>query len=160
MADEEKKAQEMIQFVIFKIGEEEFAAPIKQIREIIRLPHITTMPKAPSFIEGVINLRGQVIAVVDLAKRFELAPKEKDDKNRIIVVEMGDDLIGMIVDSVTEVLRISQEDIDMTPSLIESKIEADFIEGLGKQDGRLFILLDLDKILTVEEVDQLEAVEG
>ena len=159
MADEEKKAQEMIQFVIFKIGEEEFAAPIKQIREIIRLPHITTMPKAPSFIEGVINLRGQVIAVVDLAKRFELAPKEKDDKNRIIVVEMGDDLIGMIVDSVTEVLRISQEDIDTTPSLIESKIEADFIEGLGKREGRLFILLDLNKILATEEATQLARIE-
>ncbi len=160
MADEKKETQEMVQLVIFNIGEEEFGAPINQIKEIIRMPHITRMPKAPSLIEGVINLRGRVIAVVDLARRFGLASKERDNSNRIIVVEIDNNIIGMIVDSVTEVLRLPRENIDMTPSLIESKIEVDFIEGVGKQNGRLFILLDLERVLTVEEVDRLEAVEG
>lgn len=158
MANQEKKAREEIQLVIFKIGQEEFGAPINQVREIIRLPNITRMPKAPPFIEGVINLRGQVIAVVDLAERFDLPARERDDNTRIIVVEVSNNIIGVIVDSVTEVLRISKENIDRTPSLIESKIEADFIEGVGKGDGRLFILLDLHKILAMEEVTQLAQI--
>ena len=158
MADEEKKTEDQVQMVIFQIGREEFGAPINQIKEIVMLPGITRMPKAPPFIKGVINLRGRVIAVVDLAKRFDFDAKARDENTRIIVVEVDDNIIGMIVDSVTEVLRLSNENIDMTPPIIESRIKVDFIKGVGKYDGRLFILLDLYKIMAIEETALLEDI--
>jgi purine-binding chemotaxis protein CheW len=121
---EDKSAGKEIQVVIFRLGREEFGARIDKVKEIIEITHITRMPKAPSFIEGVINLRGQVIAVIDLTKQFDLPATERGEETRIVVVDVDDNIVGMIVDCVPEVLRISTENIDPTPSLIERDREA------------------------------------
>ncbi|RZB30633.1 MAG: purine-binding chemotaxis protein CheW [Desulfobacteraceae bacterium Eth-SRB1] len=157
---EDRTAGKEIQVVIFRLGREEFGVRIDQVKEIIEMTHITRMPKAPSFIEGVINLRGQVIAVIDLAKQFDLPASEHDEETRIVVVDVDDNTVGMLVDSVPEVLRISAEDIDPTPSLIENRIDTRYIEGIGKLEDRLFVLLKLGKVLSPEEVERMEETVG
>lgn len=151
-----KTIGEEIQIVIFRLGSEEFGARIDQVKEIIKMTHITSMPKAPSFIKGVINLRGDVIAVIDLAGQFNLPPCKLDDEPRIIVAEVEDNILGMLVDEVVEVLRISTENINPTPSMIETNIDTRYIEGIGKLENRLFILLNLKKVLSAEEVESME----
>lgn len=153
---EDKSVGKEIQLVIFRLGRQEFGVRIDQVKEIIEMSHITRMPKAPSFIKGVINLRGQVIAVIDLTGLFDLPASDHSQGTRIVVVDVDDSTVGMIVDSVPEVLRISAKDIDPTPGLIESRIDTRYIEGIGKLDNRLFVLLNLGKVLSPEEVASLE----
>lgn len=157
---EDRSAGKEIQVVIFRLGREEFGVRIDQVKEIIEMTHITRMPKAPSFIEGVINLRGQVIAVVDLARRFDLPASEYGEETRIVVVNVDDNIVGMIVDFVPEVMRISVEDIGHIPTLIENRIDTRYIEGIGKLDDRLFVLLNLSKVLSPEEMKSIEGVSG
>lgn len=153
MAEEKKKE---FQLVVFNIGEEEFGVDIAQVREIVRLVQITYLPKAPAFIEGVVNLRGQVIAVIDLAKRLGISSKTRSESTRIIVVEIGENTIGMVVDSVSEVLRLSSDQVEEVPSLIETEVPEHYIRGVGKLKERLLVLLDLNKVLTPEEVQHVE----
>ena len=157
---ENKSAGKEIQVVIFCLGKEEFGARIDQVKEIIEMTHITRMPKAPSFIKGVINLRGQIIAVIDLAGLFDLSSSGNGEEIRIVVVDVDNNTVGMIVDSVPEVLRISVKDIDPTPGLIESRIDTRYIEGIGKLENRLFVLLNLSKVLSPEEMERLEEATG
>ena len=157
---EDRSAGKEIQVVIFRLGSEEFGVKIDQVKEIIEMTNITRMPKAPSFIEGVINLRGQVIVVVDLARQFDLPASERGEETRIVVVDVDDNIVGMIVDFVPEVLRISVEDIGSTPALIESRIDTRYIEGIGKLDDRLFVLLNLSKVLSPEEMESVEEATG
>ncbi|MDP6685958.1 MAG: chemotaxis protein CheW [Candidatus Omnitrophota bacterium] len=145
-----------VQLVIFRLAKEEFGLDISHVREIIRLQDITPMPKSPEFIEGVINLRGQIIAVMDLVKKFGLKKADRTEKTRIIVSELKENTLGLIVDEVPEVLRISEQDIDPTPEMIESQVNSDFIKGVGKLQDRLVILLNVDKILSREEVKQVK----
>ena len=148
-----------LQLVVFRLSEEEFGMDISQVREIIRMQDITVMPKAPDFIEGVINLRGQIIGVMDLAKRFGMKSQAKTEKSRVVVVEIKENTVGLIVDEVPEVLRISEDQIDPTPSVIESQVHSEFIRGVGKMKDRLLIILAADKILSHEEAKQVvEAV--
>ena len=100
-----EEGKKEFQLVVFKIGNEEFGVDIKQVREIVRLVEITRMPKAPAFIEGVVNLRGQIVSVIDLAKRLDLPSRPRDDFTRIVVIEIESNTVGMVVDSVSEVLR-------------------------------------------------------
>ncbi len=160
MAEQKKETAQAkeIQLVIFRLAGEEFGLEISQVREIIRMQGVTPMPKAPDFIEGVINLRGQIIAVIDLAKRFGLSQTKRTDKSRIVVVEFTGNSIGLIVDEVPEVRRLSQEDIESTPEMLQSQIHSDFIKGVGKMGERLIILLDVDKTLTREEAKQVAEV--
>lgn len=144
------------QLVVFSIGNEEFGVDISQVREIVRLIAITYLPKAPKFIEGVVNLRGQVVAVIDLAKRLNISSKTRGDTTRIIIVEIEGMTVGMIVDSVSEVLRLSSENVEGIPSVIETEVEEHFISGVGKLKDRLLVLLDLKKILTPEEIHHVE----
>lgn len=157
---DKKNTSEEIQVVMFSLANEEFAAKTNQIREITKMIEITKMPKAPSFIEGVMNLRGQVIAVIDLAKQLGLPTSEWGEETRNMVVDMDGNIVGMIVDTVTEVLKISTENIDPTPPLIESRIDTRYIEGIGKLEDRLFVLLDLKKVLSLEEVESVEKTTG
>jgi len=145
-----------LQLVIFKIGEEEFGVGINQVREIVRLVPITPVPRAPSFIEGVVNLRGQILAVVDLAKRLSLKANPHSEKTRIVVVEVEEHTVGMIVDEVTEVLRLSGENIEETPELITTEIQHKYLEGVGKLGERLLILIDLAKVFSPEEVEDIK----
>ncbi|RJP33051.1 MAG: chemotaxis protein CheW [Actinobacteria bacterium] len=150
---EEARAEE-IQLVVFSLGREEFAVEVTQVREIMRMEEITRMPKSPSFVEGIINLRGQIIAVVELAKRLNLETGERSGDTRIIVVEAEDIKVGMIVDSVSEVLRVGAEAVEPSPTLA-TDISSAFLLGVVKKDNRLIILLDLTKVLSLEEMASL-----
>lgn len=142
------------QFVEFKLGEEEYGVDILQVKTIERMMPITRVPKAPHFVEGVINLRGEVVPVIDLKKRFSLPQGEITDNTRIIIVTVEDLTVGMIVDSATEVIQLSEEDIEPAPS-ITGGIDSNFLDGVGKLDGKLLILLNLSKILKPQELEQL-----
>ncbi|MBI5233620.1 MAG: purine-binding chemotaxis protein CheW, partial [Deltaproteobacteria bacterium] len=108
----------VFQLVAFKVGKEEFSIPITKVQEIIRMPEITKVPRTPDFVEGVINLRGKVIPVVDLRKRFGLDVSEKSSDTRVIVVDSSGKIVGFMVDAVTEVLRLSASTVEPAPSLI------------------------------------------
>ncbi len=136
-----------IQLVTFRIGEEEFGVDILVVQEIIRLLQITLVPRAPVFIEGVINLRGKVIPVINMRTRFNKPPVEHDDSTRIIVVHLGQKIIGFLVDAVSEVLRIPATTIEPPPPVVAG-IGSEYIKGVGKLKDRLLILLDMDSLLS------------
>ncbi|MCL1985384.1 MAG: chemotaxis protein CheW [Betaproteobacteria bacterium] len=140
------KDAELLQLVTFNIAEEEFGVDILSVQEIIRLMQITTVPRAPACIEGVINLRGKVIPVIDMRKRFNLPAVERDNRTRIIVMEFGAKIVGFLVDAVSEVLRIPANTVEPAPAVV-SGVGSEYIKGVGKLDDRLLILLDLDSLL-------------
>jgi purine-binding chemotaxis protein CheW len=144
-----------LQVVGFRVGRETFGVPISSVREIVRVPEITSVPNAPDYVEGVINLRGQIIPVVDLRKRFGTKALESNRRNRIVVVEFEGRLVGMIVSSASEVLRIPASQIE-EPHHVFPEGELDYVTGVGKLPGRLVILLDLKKILRRGELHGLE----
>ena len=154
--NEEKEVRSEEQLVIFNLGTETYGVDIVIVREIIRMQSITSVPRTPDFVEGVINLRGKIIPIIDLHKRFELSKAEETKDTRIIVVEVGDISLGMIVDSVNEVLRIPSKDIDPPPQVINSGINKEYLRGVGKVEEDLIIILDLEKILHEEEHKELE----
>ncbi|OYT30157.1 chemotaxis protein CheW [Thermoplasmatales archaeon ex4572_165] len=144
------------QLVIFKVAGEEFGVNINEVKEIIRWEEVTRIPNSEAYIKGVINLRGNIIVVNDLAVKLGLPSKTIDDDTRILVVEVGENTVGMIVDSATEVIRLSGDDIRETPSLITSTIDHDFIEGVGLLDEkRLLTLLDLRQVLESEDFEKI-----
>jgi purine-binding chemotaxis protein CheW len=159
LMDETQKRQdaELIQLVTFSIGEEEFGVDILKVQEIIRTMEITKVPKAPAFVEGVINLRGNVIPIIDLRRRFGLATRDHDKHTRIIVIEINNMIVGFIVDSVSEVLRIPANTVEPPPPVV-SGLESEYISGVGKLEDRLLILLDLNRLLSNEEKDVLAQV--
>jgi purine-binding chemotaxis protein CheW len=148
-----------LQLVTFLLGGEEYGVPISQIQEIDRLSKITKVPKAARFVEGVTNLRGEVIPVLDTRRRFDLEVKTADDRTRIIIVELGGVKTGLVVDSVREVLSLAKKDIAPPPEAIHTGVDQRFISGIGKVDGgkRMIVLLDVEKILSKDE--QLELAE-
>ncbi len=152
---EKNKNDAEVQIVAFKLEKEEFAINIHHVREVLKMTQVTPLPQSAHFIEGVINLRGEVIPVVDLRKRFELDSGERGEHTRIIIVEIQGNKVGLIVDSVTEVLRFPPAAIQPPPSRIAGT-RTDYIEGVGKVDDRLLIILRLDKILTTEEKITME----
>lgn len=154
----EESADDLLQLVIFQLGGEEFGVEIMQVQEIIRMPDITRIPQSPEFVEGVINLRGKIIVVINLDTRFGLDLKELDENSRIIIVEVGETVVGMIVDSVSEVLRLPTTNVEPAPEIIKAKIHADYLKGVGKLDDRLLILLDLEKVLSEEEMTDISSI--
>ncbi|MBW1775273.1 MAG: purine-binding chemotaxis protein CheW [Deltaproteobacteria bacterium] len=151
-----KPAGEIIQLINFRLRDEEFGVNIGSVKEITRVADITHIPEAPSFIQGVTNLRGQVIAVIDLAEHFRLAPQEElPGTARIVVTEFKGQTVGMLVDEVPGVLKITEEDIEPTPEKIQSEVSKNYIKGVGKLDNRLIILLDLEKVLAPHEVEEV-----
>jgi purine-binding chemotaxis protein CheW len=144
-----------LQVVGFRIGRETFGLPISLVREIVRVPEITSVPNAPDYIEGVINLRGRIIPIVDLRKRFGDKSFEANKKNRIVVVELESRVIGLIVHSASEVLRIPPSEIE-APHNVFQEGELNYITGVGKLNGRLVILLDLGRILQRGELRRLD----
>jgi purine-binding chemotaxis protein CheW len=156
--DGKTKADEtLIQLVTFSIGEEVFGVDILAVQEIIRLLDITRVPRAPHFVEGVINLRGKVIPIVDLRKRFDLPEKNYDKSTRIIVINMESITVGFVVDEVSEVLRIPANMVDTPPGVV-SGLDTDYIDGVGKLDDQLLILLDLNRLLANHEMEALAKV--
>ncbi len=149
-----KQDAELLQLVTFSIGEEEFGVDILSVQEIIRMMDITKVPRAPDFVEGVINLRGKVIPIIDLRRRFGLTTRDHDKHTRIIVIEINNMIVGFVVDSVSEVLRIPASTVEPPPPVV-SGLESEYISGVGKLEDRLLILLDLNKLLSGEERDML-----
>lgn len=143
--------------VVFRLDSEEFAVDINQVKEVLKMSRVTPLPQSAHYIEGVINLRGEVIPVVDLRKRFELSEGERGEQTRIIIVEIQDSNVGLIVDSVSEVMRLASSAIQLPPAGVAGT-RTDLIKGVGKVTDRLLIVLNLDKILTTEEVILLEEV--
>jgi purine-binding chemotaxis protein CheW len=139
-----------VQLVTFMLGAEEYGVPISQIQEIDRLAKITKVPRAAEFIEGITNLRGEVIPVLDTRKRFGLDVKPHDDRTRIIIMDLGGVKTGLVVDSVREVLNLDRKDIAPPPDAIAGGIDQQFISGIGKVDAgkRMIVLLDVEKILS------------
>lgn len=146
------------QLVCFRLGEEDFGVNINNVQEINRMVEITKIPQSPAFVEGVINLRGQIIPVIDLRSWFGFNRlEEKSKENRIVVVETQSVTVGLVVDAVTEVLRLSENKIEETPD-ITSNVDVRYIEGVAVLKERLLILLDTDKIFSVEEMSRMETV--
>lgn len=152
-------SDELLQLVICQLSTEDFGIEISKVKEIIRILDITKIPQVPSYIEGIINLRGRIIPVINLALRFNLSQEELDDRSRIMVVELDNIVVGIIVDAVTEVMRISIDDIDPAPEIIASKISERYIQGVGKIGDRLLILLDIDKVFSEEQKRSIIRVE-
>jgi purine-binding chemotaxis protein CheW len=146
------------QLVVFDLSGEAYGVNIETVREIIRMQAVTYVPDTPDFVEGVINLRGNVNPVVDLRKRFGLTVGDETDDSRIVVVDIGGESIGVTVDAVTEVLRISEDAVEPTSALMTTK-DSFYIEGIAKLGDRLLILLDLERVLSAEERDALTEVQ-
>jgi purine-binding chemotaxis protein CheW len=128
------------------VGAEEYCLDILRVQEIIRLQHLTRVPHAPDSMDGVMNLRGKIIPVIALRKRFGLEPAAPDNQTRIVVVEVHGTVLGFIVDSVSEVLRIPAHTVEPPPLL--GNTAQDYVSGVGKLDDRLLILLDVDRLMT------------
>jgi purine-binding chemotaxis protein CheW len=154
---QEKKQEGTSQLVVFSLANEEYGVAIGQVQEIIRPQGITRIPGMPTFIEGVINLRGKIIPIIDLRDRFGLAQKEADSNTRVVVAEVSSQTVGLVVDSVSEVLRLANDAIDPLPPTI-TNIDGEYLKGVGKLDRRLIILLDLEKVLTDLEKSTLEKI--
>ena len=144
----EKQAagEELLQLVSFNIGDEEFGVDILHVQEINRMLEVTRVPNAPACVDGVINLRGRVIPIIDLRRRFGMERKEHDKNTRIVVVELSGRVLGFVVDAVREVLRIPRSVTEPPPHLVGVGRE-EYIKAVGKLDDRLLILLDLEKVL-------------
>jgi len=149
-----QKDDNLLQLVTFSIGSEEFGVDILKVMEIIRTMKITKVPKSPAFVEGVINLRGLVIPIIDLRKRFGMGEKNDDKETRIIVIEIQGMTVGFVVDSVSEVLRIPASTVEPPPPVVAG-LDSDYISGVGKLEDRLLILLDLDKLLSADDLHTL-----
>ncbi len=148
-----------LQLVGFKLSDEQFGVEILCVREIIRVVSITRVPRAPGFVEGIINLRGEVIPVIDLRKRLNLESRKFDNSTRLIVVELNDQQIGFIVDSVSQVLRVPADAIEEPPEMVTG-IDSEFILGVTRIDDgeRLLLILDLKRILSQAEQVAMERV--
>lgn len=150
-----------LHLVVFKLGSEQYGVRIEQVKEVTVTPEIAKMPRTPTFIKGVANIRGDIIAIMDLEHRFGIMPVEqtslrKDHRTYTLVIESPDFTIGLIVKEVPQSLSVPVSQIDKTPHVMQEKnIIENFIEGIGKVDNRLIIILDIHKILTNEEVGML-----
>jgi purine-binding chemotaxis protein CheW len=145
------------QLVIFELGTENFGVDISAVESIIKMQELTRVPHAPSFVEGVTNLRGVVLPVIDLRKRFSMPTQEATRETRIVVINIGGVKVGMVVDSVSEVLTIDDKSVEPTPPMV-STLDSVFIIGIAKLGDRLVILLDLEKVLSTGEKAKLEAL--
>lgn len=153
-----EKAIVVHQLASFKLAGEEYGIDIAVVQEIVRMSTVTRVPRAPEFIEGVINLRGKIVPVLDLRKRFGMPAVEPTKATRIIIIEVAGKTVGLIVDAVREVLRLSSDAIDPTPEMVTSEVDAAFFKGVGKLEDRLIILLDLNRLLDAGELSALGTV--
>lgn len=143
------------QFVVFSIGKEDYCVDILKVQEIIRMVEVTWLPRKPAFIIGVINLRGEIIPVVDLRLKFGLPKKEYNKFTRILIAQLGEKLVGMVVDGVEEVLTLGQSQIEKEPEMLSSGQKSDYIDGIAKVNEQVFIILDITRVLSEEDVISL-----
>lgn len=145
---------EVLQWVTFQLEEETYGINVMQVREVLRYTEIAPVPGAPDYVLGIINLRGNVVTVIDTRSRFGLMEGEITDNTRIIVIESEHQVIGILVDSVAEVVYLRSSEIDTTPS-VGTDESAKFIQGVSNREGKLLILVDLNKLLSDDEWDEM-----
>ncbi|CDT08421.1 chemotaxis protein CheW [Vibrio sp. 10N.222.51.C8] len=150
----EQTNDEVLQWVTFQLEEETYGINVMQVREVLRYSEIAPVPGAPDYVLGIINLRGNVVTVIDTRSRFGLMQGEITDNTRIIVIESERQVIGILVDSVAEVVYLRSSEIDTTPS-VGTDESAKFIQGVSNRDGKLLILVDLNKLLSEDEWDEM-----
>jgi purine-binding chemotaxis protein CheW len=147
-----------IKAVGFYVGDDEYAVYIHNVREIYPMTEIRKIPKAPMFVEGVINLRGVIIPIIDLRKRFDMTPSDlSKTASKILIVELDKNLIGLIVDNVSEVMNFYLDEIEKAPPVFSSNIDSQYIQGVAKIEEKLVILLDIEKLLSFEEKTALKS---
>jgi purine-binding chemotaxis protein CheW len=146
------------QILVFKVAREELGLDISCVREVLRPQKIYPLPKIPDFIEGVINLRGHIVALIDLEKRLHAQPKEDDPNKRIIICKVNQFIVGLMVNTLREIIALSKEDIKPIPELVSRQMEAEVLSGLAKVGERVIPILDLEHILTKKEVIELSAI--
>lgn len=146
-----RSSADIIQLVSFELEGEEYGVDVLKVREIIRMPTITKMPNTPDYVDGIINLRGSVMPIVSLRRRFGLFESERDHNSRILVMEVGDGTTGFVVDAVAEVIRISSAEIQPPPTISQGNAAQDCITGVINHADRLLIVLDLNKLFCDEE---------
>lgn len=157
MTDHATHTGDLLQLVSFIIENEEFGIDILKVQEIIRPVAVTRVPNSPSFVEGVINLRGRIVPVVDLRKRFGLSHRPHDKNTRIVVVELDEKVVGFVMDAVKEVIRVERAVIEPPPDLTTG-IDTQYIKGVAKLEDRLLILLELNEVLSEDEQQELVAL--
>lgn len=146
------------QLVVFRLRESSYALDIQVVREINRMIDMTAIPKAPDFVKGIINLRGEIVPVVDIGLRFGIGATEQTKDTRIVVVESEGHTLGLVVDEVSEVLRLSEEEIDPATNVALTGINVDFVIGVGKVGERLILILAPEKLFSAEEREQLKEI--
>ncbi len=158
-SEEFSEEDQLMQLVGFNIGTELFGVSILMVQEIIRSAPITTVPNSPDFIEGIINLRGNIVPVIDLRKRLNIYIKEMDyEKSWILILNVNDRVTGFIVDFVTKVLKIDEKTVEPPPDIVVAGLESQYIRGVCKLDKNLLILLDFNRILRIDEFKKLKDV--
>jgi len=162
MSDEKSSANdktntkdEILQWVTFKLESESYGINVMQVQEILRYNEVAPVPGAPSYVLGIINLRGNVVTVIDTRSRFNLSPCEITDDTRIIVIESEQQIVGILVDSASEVVYLKASEIEAAPN-VGNEESAQFIQGVTNREGELLILVDLDKLLSDDEWDELK----
>ena len=153
-----KETSGVVQIVVAELAKEEYGIPIMQVQEIIKPPEITRIPNMPDFLEGIINLRGKIIPIIDLRKRFHLEEKGMTEETRVVVTNIEGQSIGLVADSVSDVIRLAQDSIDPIPSMM-SQIDSEFLSGVGKLDKRIIILLNIEKVFSDLEKASLKKIE-
>jgi purine-binding chemotaxis protein CheW len=158
MSEIDGKANEkVVQWVTFCLGDETYGIMVMQVQEVLRIPDIAPVPGAADYVVGIINLRGNVVTVIDTRHRFGLPPKELDDASRIVVTEVGSQIIGILVDSVAEVIELKSSEIESAPNVGNDE-SSNYIQGVSSQNGKLLILVDLNKFLDIEELASVECL--
>ncbi|MCI0654871.1 MAG: chemotaxis protein CheW [Methylococcaceae bacterium] len=152
-----KVNEKVVQWVTFCLGDETYGIMVMQVQEVLRIPDIAPVPGSADHVVGIINLRGNVVTVVDSRHRFGLPPKELDDASRIVVTEVDNQIIGILVDSVAEVVELKSSDIEAAPNVGNDE-SAKYIQGVSSQNGKLLILVDLIKFLDIDELVEMECL--
>ena len=150
-------SEPLSRWVTFQLDDETYGIDVMQIREVLRSPEISPVPGAPAFVLGIINLRGNVVAIIDTRSRFSLPPREVDDSSRILILEAGDYVVGFLVDSVSEVAELRTEDIEIAPDTGSREVSR-FINGLYNRDEGLLILVDASRLLSDDELAELAVI--
>ncbi|MFQ5488465.1 MAG: chemotaxis protein CheW [Gammaproteobacteria bacterium] len=152
-----KVEDDVIQWVTFRLADESYGIAVMQVQEVLRVTEITPVPGAPDYVLGIINLRGNVVTVLDTRKRFGLPANDMDDASRIIIIESGEQVVGLLVDSVAEVVYLRASEIESSPN-VGNEESSRYIQGVHSQEGQLLILVDVNKLLTEDEWQDVSAL--
>ncbi len=155
MSDDNKQNDPIMQWVTFSLGDEKYGINVMQVQEVLRITEIAPVPGAPPYVLGIINLRGNVVTVIDTRNRFGLMSKDTDDSSRIVIIETENHIIGILVDSVAEVVELSVSEIETAPN-VGNEESSKYIQGVTSRNNELLILVDLNKFLSDDEMSELE----